>query len=71
MTPEKLTTIRARLGLTIADMCRALDIPRATYNHWERGERDMPAAAVTAVRLLAFVYDRGLAGAWRAHKNMI
>lgn len=60
-------TLEARheLGLSIAEMARALGIHRQTWIKWERGEQRPPAVAITAMRMLAFISLRGLLGEWQ------
>lgn len=61
MTPAEN---RAALGLSIADMARALGVHRSTWNKWERAEQRPPAVAMTAMRLLQFVSEAGALHAW-------
>jgi DNA-binding transcriptional regulator YiaG len=56
---------RQKLGLSIAEMARALGIHRQTWVKWERGEQSPPAVAVTAMRLLWFLHMRGELDDWR------
>ena len=42
---------RQALGLTIAEMARLLDVPRSTWDCWERGERQPGRAAMSLMAL--------------------
>jgi DNA-binding transcriptional regulator YiaG len=55
-----LKLARETMGLNIKEMASILDVSRSTYNHWERCERKMTGASPQAVRLLMFIYVRGM-----------
>lgn len=42
---------RQTLGLTVAQMVRLCDVPRSTWNCWERGERKPDRAATALIAL--------------------
>jgi DNA-binding transcriptional regulator YiaG len=65
MKPMTPNDYRTSLGLSIADMARALNIHRQTWVKWERGEQQPPAVAITAMRLLWFLHMRGELDDWR------
>jgi len=56
MTPEELTDIRLKVGFNIAQMHRALGVPRSTYDRWQYGTGSMPRVAVSAVRMLEHMH---------------
>jgi transcriptional regulator with XRE-family HTH domain len=50
MTPSELRAIRERLGMTRADVCRALSLTDTAAAKWERGERPIPEHHAEALR---------------------
>lgn len=61
----------SRLDVTITELADLLDIPYRTVYKWETGEREPPAAAVTAVKLLMFVEENNLKAKWITERNSI
>ncbi len=55
---ETLTPHEARvmLGMTKAQMSRALVVHRNTWAKWESGERRIPAVAVTVIELCLWLH---------------
>ncbi|MEQ9844603.1 hypothetical protein [Pectobacterium brasiliense] len=64
MKKEELISAQNVLGFNNTDMASALNIPYRTYYKWITGERDAPAVAETAVRLLLFVSENNLMKEW-------
>lgn len=62
MTPLET---RHALGLSIADMARALDVHRSTWTKWECGDQQPPAVAETAMRMLLFLQSKRLLDSFR------
>jgi len=52
------TVIKARksLGLNIAEMVRLCDVPRSTWDGWERGERAPDRAALRLLEVLVLLH---------------
>jgi DNA-binding transcriptional regulator YiaG len=55
MPDNRLTALQARLSLPPAAMARYLGVPRPTWDKWERGEREPPAALWRLVEVLGLV----------------
>ncbi len=54
MTPVEA---RQKLGLSRAEMARAMGVHRETWAKWERGEREPDSAAVRLMELLCWLHD--------------
>lgn len=54
MTPAEA---RQKLGLSIAEMARLMDVPRSSWNSWERGEREPDRAARRLMAVLVWMHD--------------
>jgi DNA-binding transcriptional regulator YiaG len=54
MTPLET---RQHLGLNIAEMTRLLNVPRSTWNCWERGEREPDRAAKRLMEIVVLIHD--------------
>ncbi len=52
MTPSDYRTIRKALGLTHSALAAALGVDIATTQRWEAGDRKIPPAVSTILRLL-------------------
>ena len=48
---------RQTLGLSIAEMARAMGVHRQTWTKWERGERQPDNAAIQLMQLLCWLHD--------------
>lgn len=48
---------RQKLGLSRAEMARAMGVHRETWAKWERGEREPDNAAVRLMELLCWLND--------------
>ena len=48
---------RKSLGLNIAEMVRLCDVPRSTWDGWERGERAPDRAALRLLELLVWLHS--------------
>jgi len=48
---------RQKLGLSIAEMVRLMDVPRSSWNSWERGEREPDSAARRLMAVLVWLHD--------------
>lgn len=48
---------REHLALTQAQMARLLGVHRTVYSRWEAGERESPAIAETAIKLIIMLHD--------------
>lgn len=55
MTP---TEARQKLGLSIAEMARAMGVHRQTWTKWERGERQPDKASLQLMQLLCWLRDK-------------
>ena len=53
MTPEMLTDMQQRLGLSYREMAARLGVHRNTYLNWVKGRTPPPAMAELAMRQLA------------------
>jgi len=51
ITPQQLTARREALGLSQAQLARALQVSEATISRWERGERKILMAGVVDLAL--------------------
>lgn len=54
MTPFEA---RQKLGLSVAEMARLLDVPRSTINCWLREERPPNRAAASLIALWVRLHD--------------
>ena len=65
MTPADLLAARQRLGLTAADLGRALEMggrdPGRFVRDWEKGAHPIPGPVAVAVRLLVAEHQRQMA----------
>lgn len=52
MTPAELKATRESYGFSQTDFARLLRIHRNTWVKWERGEREPPDIAITALAML-------------------
>ena len=52
MTNSQLKQARLALGLSIAEMAKALNTPYRTYQDWELGNRRVPGIVAVAVEAL-------------------
>lgn len=54
-----MTPVQARqtLGLSIAEMARAMGVHRQTWTKWERDERQPDKAAAQLMRLLCWLHE--------------
>jgi len=57
------------LGLTRAEMARAMGVHYETLAKWQRNTQAPPAAAVTLVNLLLWLHDGGQLPRWMAHQT--
>ena len=48
---------RQSLGLTVAEMVRICDVPRSTWNCWERGEREPGRSAQRLLDVLLWLHE--------------
>lgn len=54
MTPAEA---RQKLGLSIAEMARAMGVHRDTWGKWERGAREPDNAAMRLMELLCWLHE--------------
>lgn len=54
MTPKET---RSKLGISVAEMARAMGVHRDTWGKWERGERRPDNAATRLMGLLCWLHD--------------
>lgn len=52
MSAAEFSAIRARLGMTQAELGAALESDARTVRRWENGERDIPGPVRVALRLM-------------------
>lgn len=68
MTQLDLNDAQQQLGLTRAEMARAMGVYYYTLAKWQNygtpGGQKPPAAAVTLARVLLWLHGRGLLPAW-------
>lgn len=60
MTKEELISAQQILGFNATHTASALNIPYRTYYKWLTGEREMPAIADSAIKMLLFIHANGL-----------
>lgn len=60
MNKDELITAQKTMGITNTQAAEALKIPYRTYYKWVTGERDMPAIAESAVKMLLIIHAHGL-----------
>lgn len=56
----ELKKTREELGLTVKQMYKALNTPKSTYIHWEKGERRIPGIVTIALFYLKFKNKFGI-----------
>ena len=56
MTPKKLKALRYKLGLSLADAARQVEVTPRTWARWESGDRAIPRGAI---KLFYIVNDLG------------
>ncbi|MFK8259695.1 helix-turn-helix domain-containing protein [Erwinia sp. AnSW2-5] len=60
-----------RLNTNTTGLAELLNIPYRTVYKWESGEREPPAAAIAAVKLVVFTQAHGLIDEWINERNEI
>lgn len=59
-----LAAVRKSFGFNQMEFARLLQIHRNTWVKWERGEREPPAVAISAIKMLLFMRSRGVLLDW-------
>jgi DNA-binding transcriptional regulator YiaG len=52
MTPDEVRELRAKWGLTQAELDRRLGVGKGTARDWERAKRQVPGPAALALKLI-------------------